>query len=69
MIYEYACKACDETFEFEHSMKRKPRKKCPKCKKMQLRRMISTRKVGVILKGDCWEKDGYASKSSNTERN
>lgn len=61
MIYDYVCAACKTEFEIEHSIKRKARKKCPKCKKMQLKRQIS-KAVGVILKGDCWEKDGYASK-------
>jgi putative FmdB family regulatory protein len=64
MIYDYVCKACEEEFVFEHSVKRKPRKKCPSCKKMQLRRQISSASA-VILKGDCWEKDGYASKKSD----
>ena len=62
MIYDYFCKACEEYTEFEHSMKRKARKKCPKCKKMKLIRLIS--KTHIVLKGDCWEKDGYSSKKS-----
>ena len=63
MTYDYVCKACEEEFVFEHSIKRKPRKKCPSCKRMKLLRLISV-STSVILKGDCWEKDGYASKEA-----
>ena len=64
MIYDYYCDACEEDMEIEHSIKAKPRKKCPLCKKMKLRRMISTNKNQFVLSGECWEKDGYSKKDS-----
>jgi putative FmdB family regulatory protein len=64
MIYDYHCDACDKDMEIEHSIKRKPRKKCPFCKKMKLRRMISFNENQFVLSGDCWEKDGYSTKKN-----
>lgn len=61
MIYEYECTACKEVSEISHSMKAKPRRKCPLCKKLKLRRLISGGS-GFQLKGGGWYADGYASK-------
>lgn len=61
VIYEYECTACKEISEINHSMKAKPRRKCPLCKKMKLRRLISGGN-GFQLKGGGWYADGYASK-------
>ena len=63
--YDYACKACGYRFEEFQSMSSDPLKKCPKCKKNQLQRLIGTG-AGVIFKGSgFYETDyrggGYAS--------
>ena len=39
--YEYRCENCQHTFETEQHFKDKPLKKCPKCKKHKLERLIS----------------------------
>lgn len=80
--YEYICQNpdCDEKLELFESIKSKPQKKCPKCGKSTLRRIISGG-GGVIFKGDGFyrsvnylkdkfaDKDGRGSKNGlHTER-
>jgi putative FmdB family regulatory protein len=60
MTYEYACSACGHEWEAEQSIREAPLKKCPKCGKLQAKRMIS-RGAGFILKGGGWYADGYGS--------
>lgn len=60
MTYEYACAACGHEWEAEQSIREAPLKKCPKCGKLQAKRMIS-RGAGFILKGGGWYADGYGS--------
>lgn len=49
--YEYKCTACKKKLELVESIKAKPKKKCLKCGKMKLKRLISGG-GGVIFKGD-----------------
>jgi putative FmdB family regulatory protein len=49
--YEYICEACGEKTEFFQSIKSNPKRKCPKCKRKKLKRLISGG-AGVIFKGD-----------------
>jgi putative FmdB family regulatory protein len=63
MTYEYACAACGHEWEAEQSIREAPLKKCPKCGKLQAKRMIS-RGAGFILKGGGWYADGYGSSKS-----
>jgi len=63
--YDYVCKACDHRFEEFQSMSADPLKKCPKCKKNKLERLIGTG-AGVIFKGSGFYEtdyrgDGYAN--------
>ena len=48
--YDYVCQACGHRFEEFQSMSADPLKKCPKCKKNKLERLIGTG-AGVIFKG------------------
>src|SRR5689334_17561088 len=48
--YEYKCDACGYSFEKFQSMTAAPIKKCPKCGKNQVRRLIGTG-AGLIFKG------------------
>ncbi len=48
--YEYECKNCEHEFETMHSILKKALKKCPKCNKNQLIRLISGGGA-VIIKG------------------
>lgn len=48
--YEYHCDACGHDFEQFQSITSKPTKKCPKCGKLKVRRLIGTG-AGMIFKG------------------
>lgn len=48
--YEYRCDACGHTFEQFQSIKADPTKKCPKCAKNKVHRLIGTG-AGLIFKG------------------
>lgn len=48
--YEYKCSKCDYTFEEFQIMSDKPLKKCPKCKKNKIERLIGSGGA-VIFKG------------------
>lgn len=58
--YEYECQACGHTLEELQSFSEKPLRKCPKCKKLKLRRLISTG-AGVIFKGSGFYATDYRS--------
>lgn len=57
--YTYACEACEKEMELEQRISEAPLKKCPKCGKQKLRRLISG--GNFILKGGGWYSDGYGS--------
>ena len=57
--YSYHCDACQHELEAEQRISDAPLKKCPKCSKSKLRRMISS--GNFILKGGGWYSDGYGS--------
>jgi putative FmdB family regulatory protein len=59
--YEYECEACEHRFEKYQSMNDKPIKKCPKCGKPKVRRMISGG-AGVLFKGSGFYQTDYRSK-------
>ena len=48
--YDYVCDACQHAFELFHSIKDEPKKKCPKCGKSKLRRLIGPG-AGIVFKG------------------
>src|SRR4051812_4166999 len=48
--YEYKCNACGHRFEKFQSMSAEPIRKCPKCGKMKVQRLIGTG-AGLIFKG------------------
>ena len=48
--YEYKCDACGYAFERFQSMSAAPVRKCPKCGKSKVRRLIGTG-AGLIFKG------------------
>ena len=60
--YTYACDACEKQLEVEQRISEAPLKKCPKCGKQKLRRLISG--GNFILKGGGWYADGYGSGGS-----
>ena len=60
--YEYRCESCDHQFELFHSIKDPVRRKCPKCGKLTLKRLIGTG-GGVIFKGSGFYATDYRSDS------
>lgn len=60
--YEYICTGCGHEWEVFQSMKDRPVRKCPKCRKLKAKRQISLG-GGFILKGGGWYADLYSSTS------
>lgn len=58
--YEYQCDACGYEMEEFQSITAKPLKKCPKCKKNKLVRLIGTG-AGIIFKGSGFYETDYRS--------
>jgi putative regulatory protein, FmdB family len=61
--YDYACPKCGHAFEQFQSMKDEPLKKCPKCKKTGLKRLVGGG-AGLIFKGSGFYITDYKKKSS-----
>lgn len=62
--YEYECEACGHKFEQFQSMTDKVMRKCPKCKKLKLQRLIGSGS-GIIFKGSGFYETDYKKKSSS----
>ena len=60
--YEYACTKCGHHFEHFQSMKDAPLKKCPKCGKPALKRLVGAG-AGLIFKGSGFYITDYRSQS------
>lgn len=60
--YDYICDGCRHTFDEFQSMSEKPLKKCPKCKKDKLRRLIGSGGA-VLFKGAGFYTTDYRSSS------
>jgi putative FmdB family regulatory protein len=60
--YEYQCDACEHNFDEFQSIKDDPLKKCPKCGKLKLRRVIGAG-AAVIFKGSGFYQTDYRSDS------
>ncbi len=62
--YEYECESCGHGFEHFQSMVEKKLKKCPKCKKLKLNRLIGSGS-GIIFKGSGFYETDYKKKETN----
>ncbi|HSV26901.1 MAG TPA: zinc ribbon domain-containing protein [Sedimentisphaerales bacterium] len=60
--YEYICEDCGHRFEQFQSITAKPLRKCPKCGKSKLARLIGTG-AGIIFKGSGFYQTDYRSES------
>jgi len=60
--YEYACDNCEYQFETFQSMKDRALKRCPKCGKSALKRMIGTG-AAVLFKGSGFYTTDYRSEN------
>ena len=63
--YEYKCKSCGHEFEAFQSIKAGALRKCPKCARRRLERLISAG-AGVLFKGSGFYQTDYANKSSSS---
>jgi putative FmdB family regulatory protein len=59
--YEYACPKCGHQFEQFQSMRDEPLKKCPKCGKSGVKRLVGTG-AGLIFKGTGFYITDYKNK-------
>lgn len=59
--YEYICDSCRHKFERFQPITAKPIRKCPKCEKRSVRRLI-TGGAGLIFKGSGFYQTDYRSK-------
>lgn len=60
--YDYRCKACEHEFELFQTMSASPKRKCPRCSKLRLERLIGTG-AAVIFKGSGFYQTDYRSES------
>ena len=60
--YDYVCDACEHQFELFHSIKDEPKRKCPKCGRQKLRRLIGPG-AAIVFKGSGFYKTDYRSES------
>jgi putative FmdB family regulatory protein len=59
--YEYACSKCGHRFEKFQSMRDEPLRRCPKCRKLALKRLIGEG-AGLIFKGSGFYITDYKNK-------
>jgi putative FmdB family regulatory protein len=60
--YEYVCSKCGHQFEKFQSMRDEPLKKCPKCSKAALKRLVGGG-AGLIFKGSGFYITDYKNKA------
>jgi putative FmdB family regulatory protein len=58
--YEYICDNCQHQFEKFQSIKAKPIRKCPRCGKLSVQRLIGAG-AGIIFKGSGFYQTDYRS--------
>ncbi len=60
--YDYVCDACEHEFELFQSITEQPKRKCPECRRMKLRRRIGPG-AAIVFKGSGFYKTDYRSDS------
>jgi putative FmdB family regulatory protein len=60
--YDYVCDACEHEFELFQPITAEPQRRCPKCKKLKLRRLFGTG-AAVMFKGSGFYTTDYRSDS------
>ena len=60
--YDYRCDACEHTLELFQSMTESPKRKCPRCGRLKLRRIIGAG-AGILFKGSGFYQTDYRSES------
>ena len=65
-IYEYECRGCSERHEFIQKFSDSPKRKCPSCGKLRLRKLISA--AAFHLKGDGWYVTDFRDKGKGKSK-
>ena len=65
-IYEYECAACGAHHEFIQKFSEGPKRKCPSCGKLRLRKQISA--AAFHLKGDGWYVTDFRDKGKDKSK-
>ena len=65
-IYEYECRGCGERHEFIQKFSESPKRKCPSCGKLRLRKLISA--AAFHLKGDGWYVTDFRDKGKGKDK-
>jgi len=65
-IYEYECRGCGARHEFIQKFSDRPKRKCPTCGKLRLRKLISA--AAFHLKGDGWYVTDFRDKGKAKEK-
>ena len=60
--YDYRCEACGHSLELFQAMSESPKRKCPECGRLKLRRVIGSG-AGIIFKGSGFYQTDYRSDS------
>ena len=60
--YDYVCEACNHEFELFQSIKDEPKRKCPECGRLKLRRLIGPG-AAIVFKGSGFYQTDYRSES------
>jgi len=60
--YDYTCQACGRELELFQSMTERPKRKCPECGALRLKRHIGTG-AGFVFKGSGFYETDYRSES------
>ncbi len=60
--YDYLCDACNHQFELFQSIAEGPKRKCPNCGRLKLRRLIGPG-AAIVFKGSGFYKTDYRSES------
>lgn len=66
-IYEYVCNGCGHEFEEWQKINDSPVRKCPKCSKRRVERLVSL--SAFHLKGSGWYVTDYGGKKSGSAAN
>ena len=60
--YDYVCEECDHEFELFQTITDSPKRKCPECGRMRLRRLFGTG-AAIVFKGSGFYQTDYRSDS------
>ncbi len=66
--YEYECRGCRHRFELWQAMTARPLRKCPRCGKIKVRRLIGAG-AGLIFKGSGFYSTDYRTSGYKARAN